>query len=370
MGQITMRTETTVRNKTEILKHRRVPNLLSSQLERITPESLLARDTGPFSVENTVKLLGNAEGRTMWGIDIGGTGVKARRAIVTDGQVKFIGEELFYPVQGEKENAGLNYVGALEQICKEIGDDKTPVGISVAGIVDNGKLIDSPNLKAFTRELEEKGGFDKVLKRHVAVYNDAAAGLISGAIGAAQNGLSFENIIYLINGGGIGGAALVNGRLISMEPGHIEVDRHLNPFGVTEPCGFLDRQHVCIERLSSMGRIEDIWEQLQGERLTGKQIAERMYGYNKLAAHLLDNSAVIMAHGIEGIRQSLNLTPDKTLVVGHGGGFKVSGMVDRIDQVFKNHRKNSDLQLTIKPTSAFGIDNACLTGAAIAAVTV
>lgn len=359
-----------IERRTEILTHRSTPNLLPSQLERFSPESLRARPTGIFSVEQTLNSLRQSDGSTVWAIDIGGTGVKAQQATIAGGRVNFVGDGIFVPVEGEGERKGSNYVDALGKIRQKIGDDATPVGISVAGIVENGNLLESPNLKAFTHDLEEAGGFDKVLGRHVAVQNDAAAGLIAGAIGAATHGLSYENMIYLINGGGIGGAALVDGNIISLEPGHIPVDGKLNPFGVTAPCGFLGQPFVCIERLASMGCIEDIWKRIMREKKSGKEIAERMYGYNKLAAHLLDNSATIVAHAIEGIRSSLNLDPNKTLVVAHGGGFKTKGMVERIDQILRNYRKGGDQQLTIKPTSEFGIDNACLTGAAIAAVTI
>ena len=103
---------------------------------------------------------------------------------------------------------------------------------------------------------------------------------------------------------------------------------------------------------------------LTGQRLTGKEIAEKMYGGDKLTLQLYHTSALITAHIIEGIRSSLDFPVADTAVVLFGGAFKTYGMVDRIRQILTKHGKPMELIRVAE----LGFSNANMAGLAISAL--
>lgn len=103
---------------------------------------------------------------------------------------------------------------------------------------------------------------------------------------------------------------------------------------------------------------------LTGQRLSGKEIAEKMYGDDFLALQLYKTSALISAHIIEGIRTSLNFPVEDTVVVLSGGAFKTYGMVDRIRQILTKHEKPMELIRAAE----LGLSDANMAGLAISAL--
>ena len=157
------------------------------------------------------------------------------------------------------------------------------------------------------------------------------------------------------------------GNITCMEPGHSAIiDPSLNPNGVTTSCDFLpDWNHVCLERVAaSEAGIAAQWKSLRGEKLTGEQIAEKMYAGDQLALQLYHTSALITAHIIEGIRSSLDFPVADTAVVLFGGAFKTYGMVDRIRQILTKHGKPMELIRVAE----LGFSNANMAGLAISAL--
>src|SRR3989339_405969 len=308
-----------------------VPDLVPSQLAEFNPQTLRARHTERFFVNHALECLRDANGRTGWALDIGGTALKAQRFTIQNGVVVFSPDDkVIMQVEGENEKKGKNYLAALMQLSETIEADDL-IGVSVAGLVENGKLKDSPNLPSFIHDLESVGGLDAIFRRKISVANDAVAGLKASIVGASQHGLAHKNVLYLIHGGGIGGAAKDGeDMMISLEPGHIRASRELNPREITTPCGMEEQTFTCLERIGSMGAIEAIWKNVitAWQELNGRQIAELMYSGDKKALDLFNNSANILA---------------------------------------KHHTERGQ-QYKLVPTSDFGIDNACLMGAAISAV--
>jgi hypothetical protein len=179
-----------------------------------------------------------------------------------------------------------------------------------------------------------------------------------------------KKVIYLINGGGIGGAALdADGTMISMEPGHIRAARELNHLKITSLCDFMEqkfapmkKRFACIEKIGAIGAgIVEQWQWLKGKKLDGIEIAEKMYGGDKTALELFSDLTVISAHAAAGMIQALGFSPEDTTIVLHGGGFKASGVVERMRAILAKHYNSQDVSLL--PLS----ENGCLRGVAIAA---
>lgn len=348
-----------------------VPELSLLQLSVFNRESLTARPTlrlDPSAVAGRLLASQGAETRV---IDIGGTAMKYNRAVVGEGGAIHIDplEETVIPAG---ETQGLSYLQGLRTVAEASAG--APVGISTAGVVEEGELVDSPNLPAFTRELVGQGGFRGILGPRVAVMNDAEAGAVAGAVGVYLKSGVVRPTIYIINGGGLGGAAVdETGQVIAMEPGHIPVaDPALNPNGVTQRCGLLGRDFVCLERIAASGAgIEAQWQRLTGEKLQGRDIATLMYAGDKRALALYENSARIFAHAIEGIRTSFGFPIEGTAVVLHGGGFRAPGMVERMQQILDKHYLDAYQvrdSVELIPTGSLGMNNACMSGLAMAAL--
>lgn len=350
-----------------ILRNVPPPDLIASQLKKFNANTLLARSTGRLEPVHAINILQAEKGHETLVFDIGGTAAKGVVAKVGENGQILIDESKSVIV--ENQNGGTNYLDFLRSTAQQFRG--LSVAVSSAGVVENNTLVSSPNAQLFVEQLRQAGGFSGVFKQsQVPLMNDAQAGVIAGAVGVAQRSNSAKPVIYIINGGGIGGASIDrDGNITSMEPGHVEAVDSLNPNGVKTPCKlFPDRNYVCLERIAASGAgIEAQWEALTGEKLSGKQIAEKMYMGDPRAKQLYINSALIVAHIIEGIRSTMDYSIDDVSIVLHGGAFKTEGMVDLIKRILEKHHQVENVDLI--PTSELGFSNACMTGLAIAALT-
>ncbi|WP_292522171.1 ROK family protein [Methanoculleus sp.] len=112
------------------------------------------------------------------------------------------------------------------------GRDVTAIGVASAGPLDLGRgwVVHSPNMAfpvvEITGPLRERFGLP------VALINDARAGVLGERWAGAARGS--DNVVYVTLSTGIGGGAVVNGRLLlgmtgnAGEVGHITVDTRYN----------------------------------------------------------------------------------------------------------------------------------------------
>lgn len=116
--------------------------------------------------------------------------------------------------------------GLLERLIKDIRADFSYAGVGVAGFVSTpkGEVIKMPNARI--NHFPVASIFTRILKRRPIVVNDAVAAVYGEAV-AAKSDL---DLVYLTVSTGIGGAAILNGRVVagregnSHEVGHIIVD--------------------------------------------------------------------------------------------------------------------------------------------------
>jgi predicted NBD/HSP70 family sugar kinase len=348
---------------TDLLANRQVPDLVPEQVERFTIDTLRAKPTRSFNPQATLHQLRVGGEKTVVAVDIGGDKLIAWAYGLRDGRLLQLAELLV-----RRGDSGSGYLDGLEEVADFARRKMLPVGISFAGPTNGTKLLAGPNLPAFIAEIHDRhyGDFAHIFPA-VAVANDAEAGLIASALEAARRYPETRNVIYVINGSGLGGAVLTDNMIFDAEPGHIQVESRLNPFGQRKPCGMGGATYVCVEVVAAgKAGIEDIWLQHQGRHLSGREISARYLAGDRMALDLYDNSALVTAHVIKGIARAFGFPEnfDGTIVVGHGGVFHVPGFRDRVCSIL---RKDLSCVPTILFTKDFST-NTCLDGAAVVAV--
>lgn len=168
------------------------------------------------------------------GIDLGGTRVKAV-AVTPDGETLF-SENIAFEVE-EKMDWAKRIGEIVQRIQRECGALADSIGLAAPGLAaaDGHSIAHMPGRLGgleglnWTRFLEAG--------RPVPVLNDAQAALLGeNWIGAAQG---FENVILLTLGTGVGGAAMVDGKLLRGRIGRAGHLGHicLNPEAPPDVCG-------------------------------------------------------------------------------------------------------------------------------------
>jgi len=163
-----------------------------------------------------------AENTEVLGIDLGGTQIKA---VLVDRRGRILRKEL-RPTFPEEEDPQ-SWAGTIRSLADAMAPG-LPVGLSAPGLA----APDRRSIAFMPGRLQGLEGLDwgKFLERHfVPVTNDAHASLLGEAwLGAASG---FRDIIMLTLGTGVGGAVMVDGKLLR---GHLGRAGHLG--------------HVCLER--------------------------------------------------------------------------------------------------------------------------
>ncbi len=346
-----------------------VPPLYSAQLAKFTMESIRATPVMNFDPEEALVMLAlkKLQEEPIVCVDIGGD-------TVVSGLAWLSGDRLVFDEQEKNElksTDGVGYLSMLEEISHYATGHGFPVGISYAGPIVDSSPVAGQNVQIFLSELNAiyDNDFANLFPTLAVVRNDAVSGLISGTIQAKREEPRTTNVIYIINGSGLGGAALAGygNELYAAEPGHIAVIPKLNPEEQQKVCGFLGNEYTCIENIAgSKAGIEDIWLRNTGEALTGKQLEDLYKTGDDRVTHLYNDSAVLVAHTAQGVANSFNfdLKSRATVVVGHGGAFKFPEYGERIQQILEHTLGQKSRLLMTKDYSP----NACLDGAALSAL--
>jgi glucokinase len=168
------------------------------------------------------------------GIDLGGTNIKAL-AVTARGEILFKVHVAFDA--GERMDWAERIRDIVQQAQRESGCPATWIGLSAPGLAAR----DGRSIAYMPGRLHGLEGFDWTEFLHspepVRVLNDAHAALVGEAwIGAARG---FQNVIMLTLGTGVGGAALVEGKLLRGAIGRAGHLGHtcLDPNGPPDVCG-------------------------------------------------------------------------------------------------------------------------------------
>lgn len=229
------------------------------------------------------------------GVDIGGTSVRVTR-VARDGT---------HGAVARADTPFGDAAGLVDVVAELHGGADGPVGVGVAGgATSDGVLCGAPNLgidgAPFGRMLEERLG------RPVTVTNDAdAATWAEHRLGA---GRGVDDLVMLTLGTGVGGGAVIGGRLLrgssglAAEFGHIV----LAEGGAACACG----NHGCLEAYASGSAMA------MGDRRASDLAADAADGDSVAAAHL---ARIGFWLGV-GLADLVNALDPALLVIGGGAG--------------------------------------------------
>lgn len=268
------------------------------------------------------------------GIDLGGTAIKY--AIVSsDGQIIF---ENSVPTPNDGGADGVIYTLAksikeAEKIAARMGITLSAVGIGTPGIVSHDArmvLGGAENIPGWENvRLSDK--LEAITSLKVYLTNDAnAMALGEKAFGAAKGA---EDVVFITIGTGIGGAALINGRMWrghdgrGMEIGHITIKAD----GEKCACG----GRGCLEHYASTAALVRRYKEVTCKNFDGKKIVELFLKGDKAAYDVLNEHWKFLGHGIASI---INIFSPELIVV--GGGISEAG-----EFYLDNLRKSVNLQV-------------------------
>lgn len=240
------------------------------------------------------------------GIDLGGSSVKTV-AVTPEG--KTLAEAVAVFDAGAPMDWAQKVRAVLAEVQSQQGTNAAKVGLSAPGLAakDGRSIAHMPGRLQGLERLD----WSEFLKtsQPVPVLNDAHAALLGEAwLGAARG---FENVIMLTLGTGVGGAAIVDGRLLR---GHIGRAGHLGHIsldidGEPDVCAMPGSLEVLIGNCSivdrSQGRFQTTHD-LVAAHLAGDAEASHVWlrSVRALAcalgslANVLDPEAVIVGGGI------------------------------------------------------------------------
>ena len=240
------------------------------------------------------------------GIDLGGSSIKAV-AVTPAGELLSRHNIEFDPAQNMEWAEKIRAL--VRHLQHECGDPADGIGLSAPGLA----AADGRSIVCMPERLQGLEGLDwtKFLSaaRTVPVLNDAHAALLGEAWVGAARGL--QNVIMLTLGTGVGGAAMVDGRLLR---GHIGRGGHLghsslDPDGPPDCAGTPGSLEVAIGNCTiqerSRGRFQSTHD-LIAAYLKGDAEAAAIWlkSVKALAAavcsfiNILDPEAVIIGGGI------------------------------------------------------------------------
>lgn len=268
------------------------------------------------------------------GLDIGGTKINC---VLADLE----GNILKHRLMPTDANKGEEFV--LNNIIKDISyvqHDKPietikAIGIGIAGVLDikNGIVIESPNLPfknfSLVNKLKEKFNTDVYIEND---GNVAAIGEYTKGSGVGTN-----NMLYVTVSTGIGGGAVLNGKLYkgngnAFEIGHMTI----KPNGEKCKCG----NYGCLEVLTSGTTIGNIGKKYVANRwntalvkydtITAREVFEEASNGDAVSQMIINESMNYLGIGIANLVNIFN--PDMIII---GGGVSQAGDIvfDRVREV-------------------------------------
>ncbi len=163
------------------------------------------------------------------GIDFGGSGIKGAVVDVRTGLL--VGDRLRVPTP--QPSVPREVVAVMDGLVRQLVEpwvpgeaEGFPVGVGIPAAIRHGTTMTAANIDSAWKGFPAEREMSAVLRRTVAVGNDAdVAGLAEIRFGAGrrQSGL----VIVLTIGTGIGSALFIDGRLVpNTEIGHLEMNGH------------------------------------------------------------------------------------------------------------------------------------------------
>ena len=306
------------------------------------------------------------------GFDVGGTSIRSVALSSKGGTDDFSDHRQILRPQS---NEGL--IDAIEEIANE--HQPEAVGVGCAGFVTHdGVVVQSPNIDSLSnyplrQVLEEKLGCP------VVVENDAAAAAWAEAKAGAGKGIN--NMAFVGFGTGIGGALVIDGKLVrgvhgfGSEPGHLTV----MPDGLKCPCG----RRGCWELYASgsalgryareaaeRGDAPELVALAGNTQITGEHVAmllaDTQSQPNNIAHTLLNQLSDWIAIGLNTL---IVLTDPEQVVLGGGLSEMGEPFLNSVKAAHTGHYTTKDTRPHLSFALAHHTETAGAVGAALLAKT-
>ena len=304
------------------------------------------------------------------GFDVGGTSVRSVVLSSEGGSDDFFDHRRILRPQSSE---------ALIEALAEIANEHQPeaVGVGCAGFVTHdGVVVQSPNIDSL-RNFPLRKVLEERLGCPVVVENDAAAAAWAEAKAGSGKGVS--NMAFAGFGTGIGGALVIDGKLVrgvhgfGSEPGHLTI----MPDGLKCPCG----RRGCWELYASgsalgryareaaeRGEAPELIALAGGAQITGEHVAMLLADArtqpNDIARTLLNRLSDWIAIGLN----TLVVLTDPELVV-LGGGLSEMGetFLNSVKAAYARRYTAQDTRPNLALTLAHHTETAGSIGAALLA---
>lgn len=268
------------------------------------------------------------------GVDLGGTKIYTA---ISDEVGEIISEKVV-PTEASKgpEQIIEKIISSIKEVSKNIEKDKIKaIGIGAPGPLDvkNGLIVSPPNLPI--RNFNVVKAIQEEFKLPTFLDNDANAATLGEYIFGAGKGT--ENMVYMTASTGVGGGAILNGKIYrgstsnALEVGHTTIERDGRVCG----CG----NHGCVESMSSGIYIEkmardsvaagEVTNLSQYEKVTAKEVFEEASKGDKVANYILSETLSYLGMAVANCANIFD--PDKIVI---GGGITKGGPIvfDKIDE--------------------------------------
>lgn len=279
------------------------------------------------------------------GIDIGGShigiGVINNNGFVIERIEKRLLQNDKKDIKNSIENYIIKNVNDLSQKYKI-----TQVGISIPGTVNDKKIIKSVNLGLENYNIVER--LSKHINLPIKIRNDAkCAAIAENKYGALKN---YNRTIFLTLGTGIGGAVILNGKLLDtgelpgVEFGHMIIQKD----GIQCNCG----KKGCFEKYASMKSLKDnLRKELKlDENITGEQLFNivRKNEKNENIQSIINEFIEYLSIGISNI---INIFEPEAIIIGGSFVFATDILLDKLKKNIneKNYLYNKREELIIIP---------------------
>jgi polyphosphate glucokinase len=163
-------------------------------------------------------------GRVAIGVDVGGSGIKAAVVDIDSGQLVSERIRVATPSPSTPDAVLASVARLVKRLARGSGlDDTTPVGIGLPGVAIGGHLMSAANIDSSWIDFPVVERMGRLLKRPVAIINDAdAAGIAEMRFGVGQGRPGV--VIFLTLGTGVGSGLFNDGVLVpNTEFGQMEI---------------------------------------------------------------------------------------------------------------------------------------------------
>lgn len=279
------------------------------------------------------------------GIDLGGShiaiGVIKNDKIIVEKQEKRL-------LSKEKRNIEQSIEDYIIQNVKELEKkyEITEIGIAIPGTVKNELIIKSVNLGVSNYDLVRK--LKSKIKLPIKIRNDAkCAALAECKIGVLKD---YDRSLFLTLGTGIGGAVIINGKLLDTgnlpgcEFGHMIIEKN----GLECNCG----KKGCFEKYASMKAYKNKLRDALGldEKTRGEELLDKLRKnpndktLNKVTDEFIEYLSI-------GISNLVNIFEPEAVGIGGSFVFFSDVLLDKLKKniLEKNYLFNSRNDIIIVP---------------------